>query len=294
MRRINLIALVIFLAGLVWVFTFDNPTTRKVQRSIGSLFSPFTRTGAKVQDAVSGNEEEAKSPDDLRRENAALKREVDEYRLQQQNLESLEKENAEMRSYMEFRKRYGIKLVAAEIISRKVSAWYREALIDKGMRHKVYEGTPVITPVLVNEGGVSRFEGALVGKVGAVEAESAKIVFVTDERCAVSATIKGLSHVHGILMGSRSSTKSVPDLRLRFIRPDGIELESGRQVLSEGLGGIFPSGILLGDVKSFQTGDINAEALVRPAVDFDNLRYVFVLQQEEAPAEPAPPTRKKP
>ena len=43
-------------------------------------------------------------------------------------------------------------------------------------------------------------------------------------------------------------------------------------------GGVFPAGVYLGKVKSFQTKDVSAEATVEPAVDFSLLEDVFVVQ----------------
>lgn len=286
MRRFNLLALLLFIAALVWIFILPKEKVQQIQRTVGSWFSPFTRTGAKVQDAIVGATEEVKSPDQLRSENNDLHIEVDQLRIQQQNLENLEKENSDLRVALEFRKRYALELIPAEIINRKQSAWYREALIDKGLKHRVREQSPVLAAVQVTEGGVSRFEGALVGKIGRVEDNSATVVFLTDENCRVSATVKGMSNVRGICMGNRATVRAIPDLRLRFLKSEP-ELRPGLQVMSDSVGGVFPFGVLLGEVKEWIKGDGTAEALVHPAVDFDVLRHVFVLLQQDAP--PVPP-----
>jgi rod shape-determining protein MreC len=279
---------------MVWVFILPREKTQQIQRTVGSWFSHFTRTGAKVQDAITGVAEESKTPAQLKAENSEMAVELDRLRIQQQTFEYLQKENSDLRAALEFRQRYGLKLIPAEIINRKQSAWYREALIDKGLKHKVTEQTPVLAAVQVTDGGVTRFEGALVGKVGRVEDNSATIVFLTDENCRVAATVKGMNNVRGILMGARSSSRQVPDLRLRFLKSEP-PLEPGSQVLSDGIGGVFPFGILLGEVKDFLPSDGTAEALVRPAVDFDVLRHVFVLQLDDQPAaEVIPPPVKRP
>lgn len=286
MRRINLLALFGFIGVMVWIFLLPKETTASIQRVVGSWFSPFTRTGAKVQDAIVGEPESDQSPADLKDAHEAAKKELTELRLSVQRLEFVERENSDLRAALEFKKRYGLKLISAEIMNRKQSAWYREATIDKGMDHKIAAQAPVLAAVQVTDGGVSRFEGALVGKVGRVDKDFSTIVFVTDENCRVAATVKGMNNVRGILMGARGSTRQVPDLRLRFLKPDQV-LEPGRQILSDGIGGVFPFGILLGEVKDFLPADGTAEALVRPAVDFDVLRHVFILQPEE-PAAAAP------
>jgi cell shape-determining protein MreC len=97
--------------------------------------------------------------------------------------------------------------------------------------------------------------------------------------------------VKGILMGSRGSVQATPDLRLRFLRAEPT-LEPGTQIVSDGVSeqGVFPYGILLGEVKEFYKKDLGGEALVRPAVEIDTLKYVFVLRREEAA--PPPPKAK--
>ena len=65
MRRFNLIALAAFIAALVWVFTFDNATARSIQNRVGAIFAPFKRTGAGVQNAVTGASDEKRTPEQL-------------------------------------------------------------------------------------------------------------------------------------------------------------------------------------------------------------------------------------
>ncbi len=295
MRRLNVLGLLIFSGALVWVFTRPPEQTQAIQRRIGSWFSPFTRTGAEVQDAIVGATEETKPPKQLQQDNEQMQIELDQLRIQQQNLEHLEQENIDLRAALEFRKRYGLKLIPAEIINRKQSAWYREALIDKGLKHQVMEQTPVLAAVQVNDGGVIRYEGALVGKIGRAEDNLATVVFLTDENCRVSATVKGMNNVHGIIMGARSSARANPNIRMRFLKEDP-PLEIGRQVLSDGATGptgVFPFGILLGEVVDFHANNGSGEAEIRPAVNFDVLRHVFVLQHDDSVTAPViPPTPK--
>jgi rod shape-determining protein MreC len=259
---------------------------------VGSLFAPLTKSGARVQDALSANEERAKTPDELKLENAELRKELDFARMKEAKHTAIEKQNLELTTQLEFRRRYGFILIPAEVLNRRVSAWYKEARIDKGYLDNVVEESPVIAPVQVQDGATTRWEAALVGKIGRCEDKMATVVLVTDETCRVAATVKGMSSVRGILMGARdTSGTAVPDLRLRFLKSQPI-LEPGTQIISDGVNkkGIFPYGILLGEIKEFVPRN-GAEPLatVRTLVDIDNLRYVFVLQQkEEETAVPAP------
>ena len=55
----------------------------------------------------------------------------------------------------------------------------------------------------------------------------------------------------------------------------------GAKVYTSGKGTVFPSGILVGEVTKFLSLDDGGEALVRPAVDFDRLKYVFIIDRGE-------------
>jgi rod shape-determining protein MreC len=273
----------------VWVFTRPSEQTQAIQHTIGSWFAPFTKAGAQVQDAAVGATEEAKPAKQLQLENEQLQIEVDQLRIKADGFGQIAKDNADLRAALGFREQYDWDLIAAEIVNRKQSAWYREAVIDKGTNQGIIDQMPVLAAVQVNDGGAPRFEGALVGKVGRSEKDMATIVFLTDENCRVAATVKGLSNVRGILMGSRSSTRSSPQLRLRFLKSEPV-LEPGRQVYCDGSGKVFPFGVLLGEVSDFHSSEGSTEAEVRPAVDFDVLRHVFVFQLKKAKADAVKPS----
>ena len=83
MRRLNVLALFVFIGGLVWVFTFDKERAQRYQHTVGSWFSPFTKAGAKVQEAIAGASEETKSPAQLKEENDQLQVIANQFHIQQ-------------------------------------------------------------------------------------------------------------------------------------------------------------------------------------------------------------------
>ncbi len=54
MKKLNLLALLLFIAGAVSVFTLNTPTTRAIQQRVMAILAPFIHSSAAVQDAVSG------------------------------------------------------------------------------------------------------------------------------------------------------------------------------------------------------------------------------------------------
>lgn len=289
MKRINILALLVFVGALVWVFTFDTPTTQHLQGKIMSLFAPFTKAGARVQDKIAGPGEDQRSPADLRAENEALNNENARLRIVDQQVAELKQQVQEYNTLFKFNQQSTYSLIPSNIIVRKNSAWYQQATIDKGSNQGVSVGSPVIVP-----------EG-LVGRVGKVGPNEADIFFVTDENCKVGAQIEG-TIVRGIVQGvrvslSRSANVRMlvpdrPDVRLLFPDKEIDQSLVGRKVYSLPEHISFPPNILLGTITDFHKGDYSTEATLQPAVqNLDRLKYVFVmgLGAEGKSSSPNPP-----
>ena len=279
MKRFNLLALLVFVSALGWVFTFDTPTTRALQGKIMSLFSPFTRAGAGVQEKIVASSEPTPEAAVLKADNDRLTLENDRLRIVDQQLAEARAQVDQLNALFKFNQQSTYVLTAARIIVRKNSAWFRQATIDKGSNQGVSAGSPIIVP-----------EG-LVGRVVKVGPDESEILFVTDELCKVAAQIEGTAE-RGILDGVRVSTSHRPDLRLRFLPRDIDKNLIGRKVYSLPDYISFPPNILLGTIAEFRAGDYSTEAVIKPAVqNLDRLKYVFVmgLGAEEKPAPPPDP-----
>ncbi len=265
MRRFNLFALLIFLGALVWVFTFDTPTTRGIQGRVMAFFSPFTRAGAAVQERVADSHEVTPEAAVLKIENERLTLENERLKIVDQQLAEARAQLGQLQALFKFNQQSNYQLTAARVMVRKNSAWFRQATIDKGALQGLSAGSPVIVP-----------EG-LVGRVVKVGPEESEILLVTDELCKVAAQIEGTAE-RGVLEGVRVSTSRRPDLRLRFLPRDIDKNLVGRKVYSLPDYISFPPNILLGTIAEFRAGDYSTEAVIKPAVqNLDRLKYVFVM-----------------
>ena len=279
MRRFNLFALLLFVGALVWVFTFDTPTTRGIQGRVMAFFSPFTRAGAAVQEKVVASHEPTPEAAELKVENERLALENERLKLVDQQLTETRAQLGQLNALFKFNQQSDYQLTAARIMVRKNSAWFRQATIDKGSQQGLSAGSPVIVP-----------EG-LVGRVVKVGPEESEILLVTDELCKVAAQIEGTAE-RGVLEGVRVSTSRRPDLRLRFLPRDIDKNLVGRKVYSLPDYISFPPNILLGTIAEFRAGDYSTEAVIKPAVqNLDRLKYVFVMglgADDKAASNPVP------
>ena len=118
-------------------------------------------------------------------------------------------------------------------------------------------------------------EDGLVGKTTTVARNAATVLLISDENCRVAANIEG-TRDQGIVSGERASGSGMPLIGIRFLSKMA-NLKPGQKVYSSGVGGVYPSGILIGGVKEFKVKELEGYASVAPAVDLTNLEDVFVV-----------------
>lgn len=270
MKKLNILALLIFVASLLLVFTLDTPTTREIQSRVMAVLSPFIHTSAAVEEKIGGTAGPVLDTREMRLENERLLVEVERLRIiSQKYLQALEEVN-QLRGLVEFKKASPFKMTAARVVRRVSTTWWNTMIIDKGLLDGLATDTPVIS------------SAGLIGKTGKMAPHMAEVILLTDEACRVSAKIDGTLE-QGILSGERGGLDLRPDLRLRFLNR-AATIAPGATVVSTGEGGVFPAGLVIGRVKRFELKDITGEAVVEPVVDFSQLRHVFVLETHEEAA----------
>ena len=80
----------------------------------------------------------------------------------------------------------------------------------------------------------------------------------------------------GRVAGRRTNYGEAPRLRLRYLSKIAI-LRKGMKVYTDGRGDLFPANIPIGTIEDFEVGPVYGEAEIIPAVDFTNLKTVFVI-----------------
>ncbi|HRQ87761.1 MAG TPA: rod shape-determining protein MreC [Bacteroidia bacterium] len=268
MSRLNLIFLIAFVGVLIWITLFQPDVVSVIQRGAMVAARPFMKASDRLETSVEDLGGESVSASELRERLTAAERERDRLKLEVIQLDDLVEENNQLRRALQYREKSPFSLVAVRVISRKTSQWYSTVVIDKGSNAGIAVDNPVVVPI--------GEEAGLVGKVSEVIGpDSAVVLLLTDEMCQVSAKLQNTQD-EGILSGQRGALRSLPDLRLRYL-PKEVEAAPGAKVFSSGTGELFPPNLLLGEVASLSYGVIDSEAVVKPAVSFEELGDVFVI-----------------
>jgi rod shape-determining protein MreC len=178
-------------------------------------------------------------------------------------MRELELENRDLRRLLGLRERAPAgSLLPVNVIAQDPLAMVQAVMVDRGASDGVAVNLPVIT-----------WRG-VVGRVVEVQPTAAKVLLVTDVNSAVSARIQDpASRATGVIRGTGDGR-----LLLQYV-PRTDRLRTGDTAITSGIGGVFPSGLVIGRVLQIRQKDVEVfqEALVEPAVDMRNLERVYIL-----------------
>jgi rod shape-determining protein MreC len=168
-------------------------------------------------------------------------------------------ENERLRLLLDFKEDQNIATLPAQVVAEDASSWFRTVIIDKGLEHGVTEGMPVV----VAEG--------VVGRVVRSSPRFARVLLVTDASSAVASLLQH-NRARGVCRGQ--GEQLVFDFVLRQE-----EVKIGDRVVTSGMGGVFPKGLVVGNVGSVESQEFGLFQAIEvvPAVDFSHLEEVLVL-----------------
>lgn len=183
-----------------------------------------------------------------------------ELRTRVADLEEARLENERLKALVNFVAANKLQSLGARVIGRPTNSWEGVITIDRGSSDGVKAGMPVVGP------------RGLLGQTVDVTAHSAKVQLITDQRSGVAAMIQS-SRAEGIVRGSIEGR-----LSLEFVSRD-TTVTVGDVVLTSGMGGVYPKGIIVGEVTSVssQPSDLYQHIGVEPAGSLSGIEEVVVL-----------------
>jgi rod shape-determining protein MreC len=267
-RRLNILAVVVFIILVTTTFLVlsQGRTTQRLQAGFLGMISPFLKHGSSLDRKYTELREGLKTLKQLEEESQRLTIANKDLKATNQTLRGLEAENNRLRNALGYRERSVFQLMPARIIARDASTWYQTITIDRGSEELIEEDMPVLT------------EEGLVGKTKTVAKHSCTVVLIADENCKVAASIEG-TREQGIVKGERLSNQGTPVISLNFLSKQA-NLQPGQKVYSSGVGGVFPSGVLVGAVREYKLRELDGYATLIPAVDLSTIEDVFVVVSE--------------
>ena len=259
--KIMIAIVAIIIIVIIAITAGDRVRVSRPESVVGSLFKPATLLASRivnfVQNSVSGIAEIGS----LKERNEILNQQTITLRAQVREVEALRQENRRLREMLDFKDTHPqFDLIGANIIGKDPDNILSVFVIDKGMANGVYKNMPVVT----NKG--------LVGQVMEAGNNWAKVLPICDRRSSVSIIINRTRDA-GILKGSDTFKL------IGRISPEATVLEDD-EVVSAGMGGIYPKGLMIGKISSIEHDGsmLLKKIVVEPAVSFEKLEEVFIIK----------------
>ena len=189
----------------------------------------------------------------LRKKVASLTKEINYY-------QEIYLEGMRLKKLLALKGKVDYPTVAARVIGRSRSSVFKTTLINIGTT----DGVRLGSPVLIDEG--------VIGRIIETSWNASRVLLLIDYNSNVDALVQG-SRAQGVLQG-RGSEGCI----LKYIHRSE-EVQAGDKIISSGLAGVFPKGVLLGIVTRVKKGKFGLfqEIEVTPAVDFSKLEEVLVI-----------------
>jgi rod shape-determining protein MreC len=200
---------------------------------------------------------------------------------QLQRLETLEQENDHLRRLLNMAERIPRRTVGCDIIGRDGEAgWWRMIRLNRGAKDGI-----TTNDVAVTESGV-------LGVVREVSPHTADVLLLTDPGCRIAARCTrtgdfGLLQGGGVMDRDGVMEMLLPaNLDEMTFIPRESTIREGDEIVTSGLGGVFPEGLIIGRVHHIEAArsGLYLNAQVIPAVDLARLRHVLIITHTPAKA----------
>ena len=198
----------------------------------------------------------------LIRENDALRLRIAELERELNSSRDLQARCAELQKLVNLEHQYDYTVIAARIVLKDDLSWSKTIVIDRGRRDGIVPNMAVVSGA------------GLVGKIIQAGYAYSRVLLIIDRRFRVGARLR-VSRNTGIIEGEGAN-----QLVLNYL-PRNAGVAPGDDVITSGLGGLFPPGYLIGTVTKtvFQEYGFYQYATVAPAVNLNTIEYVAVVKR---------------
>ena len=201
----------------------------------------------------------------VREENEQLRQELFQYKAANIEYREALATNVRLQKLLDLKESLPPPTLTAEIVGKDPSLWFRTFTINRGSSDGVQKGMPVVT-----------VEG-VVGQVLTSSPNYSKVLLATDPNSAVD-VITQKTRVHGIVKGLGRDA-----FGLNYVLKSAV-VEKEDFVLTSGLGGVFPKGLMVGTVSEITKSrrGMFQKIEIMPAVDFSQLEHLIIIMKKDS------------
>jgi rod shape-determining protein MreC len=236
-------------------------TLAMIRQVVGTVLYPLQVVALMPRDAVYGVADYFTSLSSLENENKALKRQQIANAQILQQAQQLMAENTQLRKLLGTGEQIAVKSLMSEILYDARDAFTRKIVLNRGSKHGVAPGQPVIDDI------------GVVGQVTRVFPFTSEVTLLTDKDQAIPVQVVR-SGLRSIAYGRGQS--GVLDLRFMAANAD---VQKGDVLVTSGIDGVYPPGLAVAKVVQVEnkSTDAFARIICQPSAGIDRNRQLLIL-----------------
>ncbi len=265
LRRLLLAVLVLCLLGLFLLWRIDSPRVERFRAQVVDRVVPsFDWAMAPVTGMVN-IARDFQSYQRIYQQNQDLRRELQQMKAWKEAALQLEQENARLLDLNNVQLDPRLTFVTGVVMADSGSPFRQSVLINVGARDGIVDGWAAMDGL------------GLVGRISGVGNNTARVILLTDTSSRIPVTIQP-SGQQALMAGDNTAAPVIEFLEA----PD--QVRPGDRVMTSGDGGVFPAGLLVGQLSE----DPGGRTRVRLAADYERLEFLRVLRnyREETITDP--------
>ena len=257
------------LAVTLSILSYFASTSSFLHNAAGIVTTPFRVVSESVYQWVADKQHYYQQYNSLQRENEILRQQIAELQSNAMQADRDREENELLRELIGLREqRRDFVFESAMILEHSNSNWTRTITLNRGTMHGVSVNCMVVS---------SNSAGYLIGVVTEVGLNWCTVQLIIDTDTELGALIFRTGDV--VIAEGDFSLMREGKLKVSYL-PSDISLLSGDYIVTSGLGGYYPSNIIIGTVERVETNNdgLAQYAILNPMVNFDSLTEVFIIK----------------
>lgn len=259
-------AIVLVLSIVAMTVDVYTDSSRQIRSTLNSIVAPIQYLADLPQEVFESASKYGANKQRLLDENEQLQIIQLEQNEKLQRYDMLVAENDRLRALLDTNIRVDAKKAVAEIMSVASHPYSHNVVIDKGLSDGVFEGQPVLD------------HKGIVGQVVSAGNNTARVILLTDQTHAIPIRV-----LRNDIKGVISGTGNINLMTLNNI-PHDTDIKVGDQLITSGLGGVFPDGYPVANVVDVRA-DLSKPFLkitAVPSAQVNRLKHILLLWPNEA------------
>jgi rod shape-determining protein MreC len=263
-RILGVSAALFFLALFLTAYSARNPELGRFgYKLVDEVMRPFQSLHYSITHFISESWREYIALRGVRKENLYMRERLEALESRNSALLEYEFENKSLRSLLSMQEQRQFEGMVATVIGYDPSSWQRAIVIDKGKLNGLEPGMSVISGT------------GLVGQITSVGRQSSRVLLISDPLSGVDGFLQS-NRARGVVEGDGNGGCS-----WKFVLREE-DVKVGDRVISSGLDGIFPRGLLIGIITevSGRPDSMFHDVSLKPSVNMEKVENVFVVTQK--------------